>query len=71
LTYKAEIINIAKYLNKKYKEGQFINICKSHERNRPNINSTFKIATKIVDELNQSNEKSDTKKEGMQHTKAR
>jgi hypothetical protein len=30
-TYKAEIINIAEYLNKNYKEDQFLNVVKSHE----------------------------------------
>ena len=29
--YKAEIINIAEYLNMKYKEDQFVNIVKVHE----------------------------------------
>ena len=29
--YKAEIINIAEYLNTIYKEDQFANIVKSHE----------------------------------------
>jgi len=28
--YKAEIINIAEYLNTNYKEDQFVNIVKSH-----------------------------------------
>jgi len=30
-TYKAEIINIAEYLNTRYKEDQFVNIVKVHE----------------------------------------
>ena len=29
--YKAEIINIAEYLNTNYKEDQFVNIVKNHE----------------------------------------
>jgi hypothetical protein len=33
------------------------------------MNSTIKIAAKIVEELNQSDKNSDVKKEGMQHTK--
>jgi hypothetical protein len=39
-TYKAEIINIADYLNTKYAEDQFVNTVKSHESNQPNVNST-------------------------------
>jgi hypothetical protein len=35
------------------------------------MNSTIKIAANVVDELNQRNENSDIKKEGMRHTKAR
>ena len=38
VTYKAEIINIAEYLNTKYKEDQFVNNVKSHKSNQPNIN---------------------------------
>jgi hypothetical protein len=38
--YKAEIINIAEYLNTKYKEDQFVNIVESHESTQPNMNST-------------------------------
>jgi hypothetical protein len=33
---------IAEYLNKEYKEDQFVNIVKSHESNQPNMNSTSK-----------------------------
>ena len=40
VTHKAEIINIAEYLNIKYTEDQFLNIVKSHESNQPNMNST-------------------------------
>ena len=35
------------------------------------MNSTIKVATKVVGELNQSNENSDTKKEGIRHTKSK
>ena len=69
--YKAEIINIAEYLNTNYKENQFVNIVKSHESTQPNMNSIIKTAAKITEELNQSYEKSDTKQDGIQHTKAR
>jgi hypothetical protein len=31
--YKREIINTAEYLNKKYKEYQFVNIIKNHDSN--------------------------------------
>jgi hypothetical protein len=34
-TYKAEIINIAKYLNTKYKEDEIVNSVKSHKHNQP------------------------------------
>ena len=70
-TYKAEIINIAEYLNTKYIEDQFVHIVKSHESNQANMNSTIKVAATVAEELNQSNENSDTKKEGNQHKKAK
>ena len=38
VAYKAEIINIAEYLNKNYKEEQFVNNVKSHESTHPNMN---------------------------------
>jgi hypothetical protein len=60
---------IAEYLNMKYKEDQFVNTVKSHESNQANMNSTIKTTAKVVEELNQSNKNSDTKK-GIQHTKA-
>jgi hypothetical protein len=44
LVYKREIINIAEYLNRKYKGDQFVNIVKNHESTQPNINSIFKLA---------------------------
>jgi len=71
VTYKAQIINNAEYFNTKYTEDQFINIVKSHESSQPNINSTIKAAAKIVEELNQLNENSDTIQENIQHTKAK
>jgi hypothetical protein len=71
VTYKAKIINFAEYFNTKYKEDQFINSVKSHESSQPNTDSTIKVAAKIVEELNQLNENSDTKQEGIQHIKAK
>jgi len=38
VTYKAEIINNAEYLNTKYAEDHFVNIVKSHKSNQPNMN---------------------------------
>jgi len=70
-TYKGEIINIAEYLNTNYKEDQFVNIVKSHESTQPNMNPIIYTAGKITEELNQPNEKSDAKQDGIQHTKAR
>jgi hypothetical protein len=49
--YKTEIVNIAEYLNTKYKEEQFVNIVKVHESTQTNMNST----AKIVEELSQLN----------------
>ena len=65
--YKAEIINIAEYLNINYIEDQFVNNVKNHESTQPNMNAVLKLATKIIDELHQPHVKSD----GTQHTKAR
>jgi hypothetical protein len=39
--YKAEIINIAVYLNTNYKEDQFVKIVKNHESTQPNMNSIY------------------------------
>ena len=69
--YKAEIINIAEYLNTNYKQDQFVNIVKSHESTQPKMNSIIKAAAKITEELSQPNEKSDAKQDGIQHTEAR
>jgi len=71
MAYKAEIINIAEYLNTNYKEDQFVNIVKSHKSTQPNMNSIIKTAAKITEELSQPNEKIDAKQDGTQHTKAR
>jgi len=65
--YKAEIINIAEYLNTNYKEDPFVNIAKNRESTLPNTNSILMLATKIIEELSQPHVKSD----GTQHTKAR
>jgi len=68
--YKAELINIAEYLNTNYKEDQFVNTVKSHESTQLNMNSIIKTAAKITEELSQPNEKSDAKQDGIQHTEA-
>jgi hypothetical protein len=70
-TFEAEIINIAECLNAKCAEERCVNIVKSHEISKLNMNSTIKVATKFVGELNQLNENSDTKKEGIQHIKSK
>jgi hypothetical protein len=62
VTYKAEIINIAEYLNTKYKEDRFVNIVKNQESSQPNMNSTIKTAVKVAEELNQM--RTVTKKKG-------
>jgi len=69
--YKAEIINIAEYLNTKYKEDQFVKSVKVQERTQPNMNSIPKSAAKIIEELSQLNGKNDAKQDKMQHTKGR
>ena len=69
--YKAEIINIAEYLNTIYKKDQFVNIFKSQESTQTNLNTMIKTAAKITEELSQPNEKSYAKQDGIQHIKAR
>jgi hypothetical protein len=69
--YKAEIINIAEYLNTNYKEDQFVNIVKNHESTQPRMNSIIKLAAKIREELSQLGGKSDAKQDEIQHVKAR
>jgi hypothetical protein len=64
--YKREKINIAKYLNKTYKEDQFVNIIRSRDSSQPHVNSTVG-----ADESSQPNENSDMKQDGIQNTKAR
>jgi len=49
VTYKREIINIAEYMDTKYTEDQFVNIVKSHESNRPNMNSTIRVAANVAE----------------------
>jgi hypothetical protein len=56
-------------VNTKYIADQFVNIVKSYESNQPNMNSTIKEAANVAEELNQSNEHSDTKNEDIQHIK--
>ena len=70
VTYKAEIINNAEYLNTKYAQDQFVNTGKSHKNNQPNMNSRIKMAAKFA-ELQQSNKSSNTKNEDNQHIKAK
>jgi hypothetical protein len=65
--YKAEIINIAEYLNTNYKEDQFVKIVKNHESPQPNMNSIIKSAAKFIEELSQLNGKSDAKQDEIQH----
>jgi hypothetical protein len=68
--YKAELTSIAEYLNTNYKVDQFVNNVKSYESTQPTVNSIIKTAARIAEELIQTNEKSDAKQEGIQHTKA-
>jgi hypothetical protein len=63
--YQTEIINIAEYLNKKYKEDQSVNIIRSHDSNQPNMNSTVWAAVKIKDELSQPKEKNNMQQDGI------
>jgi hypothetical protein len=69
--YKAEIINIAEYLNTNYKEDKFVKIVKNRESTKPNMNSITKSAAKFIEELSQFNRKNDAKQDEIQHTKAR
>jgi hypothetical protein len=65
-TYKAENISIVECLNTKYAEYQFLSIVKGHESIQPHMNPTIKVTAKVEEEFNQSNENSDTQKEGIQ-----
>ena len=58
-------------MNRKYKEDWFVNIVTSHGSHQQNMNSTIKLVAKVAEEWCQPNEDSDTKKEGIQHLKAR
>ena len=49
--YKAEIINIAEYLNTNYKKDQLVNIVKNHENTQPAMNSVTRLAAKIMEGL--------------------
>jgi hypothetical protein len=71
VAYKTEIINIAEYLNTKYKEDQFVKIVKNHESTQPNMSSIVKLAAKFTEDLNQLNPKNDAQKNEIQHTKAK
>jgi hypothetical protein len=64
-------INIAEYLNTKYKGDQFLNIVKNHESIQQNMNSIVKVAAKITEDLNKRNENNDAKQDEIQHTKAK
>jgi hypothetical protein len=52
VAYKTEIINIAEYLNTKYKGDQFVNIVKNHESTQPNMSSIVKLEAKFTEDLN-------------------
>ena len=69
-THKAEIINIAEYLNTKYTEDQFVNIVNSHDSQQPNINSKTNVAAKVPEELKKIKWEKWHKKEGIQHRNA-
>jgi hypothetical protein len=43
-------------------EDQFLNIVRSHESNQPKYKSNNYNSSKIIEELNQSNDDSDTKR---------
>ena len=46
-------------------EDQLVIIAKCHENKLQNMNSTIRVTANVEEELNQSNENSDTKKEGI------
>jgi tetrahydromethanopterin S-methyltransferase subunit F len=69
--YKAEIINIAEYINIKYKEDHFVYIVKVHESTQPNMNSVLKSTINIIEKLSQLNGMNDAKQDGMQSTKGK
>ena len=45
--YKAEIINIAEYLNTNYKKDQLVSIVKNHENTQPAMNSVTRLAARL------------------------
>jgi hypothetical protein len=47
-------------LNRKCRGDQLVNVVKCHDSNQPNMKSTIKVAPKVAEELNQSNEISET-----------
>jgi hypothetical protein len=51
-------------------EDQPVMIAKSHENSQPNMNSVIRMTANVAEELNQLNEHSGIKKEGIQHIKA-
>ena len=57
--------------NNNNNKDQVVNTVKIHESTQPNTNSIIKTAAKITEELSQPNEKSDGKRDGIQHTEAR
>jgi len=58
-------------LSTEYKEDQFVNIAKSHESKQANMKSTIKIAAKVIEELHQAQERSDTKRHTTYKSKIR
>jgi hypothetical protein len=58
-------------LNSKYTEDQFVNNAKSHKSYQPKMNSKLKVTAKVAEELNQSNENSDTQKADIQYITAK
>ena len=43
-------------------EDQFVNVVKNHKNDRQNMNSQIKIAAKVAEELNQTDENRNTQK---------
>ena len=60
MKHNTKLINTAEYLNTKCRKDQLVNIVKSHKSNQPNMKSTIKVAAKVAEKLNQSNENSET-----------
>ena len=68
---KRKIRKTAEYLNTKHKEDQFVNIVRSQESYQANMKSTIKIAAKVVEDLHQTKERSDTKRHTAYRSKIR